>query len=229
MSEHSTVSKGSKRPRLQIALDTTDLPAALAPLQRAASQIDIIECGTVLILAEGLRAVREIRACFPEKPILADIRIAEAGKLLSNMAFEAGASLVSVVAGASMTTLEQVCAAAASHGGEVQVELSDDWYDAGKARLWRQAGAQHVIVKRSRDREAAGDLSWGAEDVARVDELAAMGFTVTITGGVTPADLEVFSSHPVGIVIAGRSIVAAEDPLIAASDLQQAIGRVWPS
>ena len=94
------------RPRLQIALDKTDLPSALAPLQRAAPQIDIIECGTVLVLAEGLRAVREIRALFPDKEILADIRIAEAGKLLSQMAFEAGASLVSVVAGASMTTAE---------------------------------------------------------------------------------------------------------------------------
>ena len=45
---------------------------ALAPLQKAASSIDIIECGTVLILAEGLRAVAEIRALFPEKEILAD-------------------------------------------------------------------------------------------------------------------------------------------------------------
>lgn len=215
-------------PRLQIALDKTDLPGALAPLQRAASRIDIIECGTVLILAEGLRAVREIRALFPDKDILADIRIAEAGKLLSEMAFEAGASLVSVVAGASMTTVKQVCAVAAAHRGEVQVELSDEWYDAARARQWREAGVQHVIVKRSRDREAAGDLSWGPGDVARVDELAGMGFTVTITGGVTPADLETFAGHPVGIVIAGRSIIAAEDPLAAATGLKQAIARVWP-
>jgi 3-dehydro-L-gulonate-6-phosphate decarboxylase len=56
-----------------------------------------------------------------------------------------------------------------------------------------------------------------------------MGFTVTITGGVTPADLATFARHPVGIVIAGRSIVAAEDPLVAAADLKQAIARVWPS
>ena len=42
--------------------------------------------------------------------------------------------------------------------GEVQVELADEWYDADRARAWRAAGVQHVIVKRSRDREAAGDL-----------------------------------------------------------------------
>ena len=216
------------RPQLQIALDKTDLPSALGPLQKAAPKIDIIECGTILILAEGLRAVREIRALFPDKELLADIRIAEAGKLLSQMAFEAGASLVSVVAGASLSTVRQVCAVAVAHGGEVQVELSDEWYDSAKARLWREAGVQHVIVKRSRDREAAGDLSWGPEDVARVDELAAMGFTVTITGGVTKADLAAFVNRPVGIVIAGRSIVDAKDPLAAATELQRAIGEVWP-
>ncbi len=223
------VSATAQRPRLQIALDKKDLPSALAPLQKAAPRIDIIECGTVLILAEGLRAVREIRALFPDKEILADIRIAEAGKLLSQMAFEAGASLVSVVAGASMTTVRQVCAVAADHGGEVQIELADEWYDADKARQWREAGAQHVIVKRSRDREASGDLSWGPEGVARVDDLAGMGFTVTITGGVTPADLATFAGHPVGIVIAGRSIASADDPLAAATELQEAIAEVWAS
>ena len=216
------------RPRLQIALDKTDLPSALAPLQKAAAGIDVIECGTVLILAEGLRAVREIRALFPDKEILADIRIAEAGKLLSQMAFEAGASLVSVVAGASMTTVEQVCAVAAEPGGEVQIELADEWDDADRARRWRAAGAQHVIVKRSRDREAAGDLSWGADDLARVDELAGMGFTVTITGGITTDDLDVFAGHPVGIIIAGRSVVGADDPSSAAAELQAAIASVWP-
>jgi 3-dehydro-L-gulonate-6-phosphate decarboxylase len=128
-----------------------------------------------------------------------------------------------------MITVKQVYAVAASHRGEVQIELSDEWYDAEKARRWREAGVQHVIVKRSRDREAAGDLSWGPADVARVDELAAMGYTVTITGGVTAADLAAFAGHPVGIVIAGRSIVAAKDPLTAALELKQAIARVWPS
>lgn len=215
------------RPRLQLALDKPDLPSALAPLHLAGPSIDIIECGTVLILAEGLRAVREIRALYPDKPILADIRIAEAGKLLAQMAFDAGASMVSVVAGASMTTVKQVCEVAVAAKGEVQVELADEWYDAEKARQWRELGVQHVIVKRSRDREAAGDLSWGPADIERIDELAGMGFTVTITGGIKPSDLAIFAEHPVGIVIAGRSIAGADDPLAAAQEFVTAMDEVW--
>jgi 3-dehydro-L-gulonate-6-phosphate decarboxylase len=223
----ATTNTTATRPRLQIALDKVDLPSALGPLQKAAPAVDIIECGTILILGEGMRAVREIRALFPDKPILADVRIAEAGSIIARMAFEAGASLVSVVAGASMTTVTQVVAVAAEFGGQVQVELADEWYDPDKARQWREAGVQHAIVKRSRDREAAGDLSWKPSDVARVDELAAMGFTVTVTGGVSAKDLPTFAGHAVGIIIAGRSVVGADSPLEAAQELQAIIAEVW--
>lgn len=215
-------------PRLQIALDTLDLPAALGLLQKAAKDVDVIECGTILVLCEGYHAVRAIRALFPDKRILADVRIAEAGAKISRLAFEAGADLVSCVAGASLTTIQQVCRVAAEFGAEVQVELADEWYDVERARAWRDAGVQHVIVKRSRDREAAGDLSWKPDDLARIDELASLGFTVTITGGISPKDLPTFAGHPVGIVIAGRSIVEADDPAAAARELKGTIERVWP-
>jgi 3-dehydro-L-gulonate-6-phosphate decarboxylase len=214
------------KPRLQVALDTTDLAEALRPLNQAISQIDVIECGTILIIAEGLRAVREIRALYPDKTILADIRIAEAGTLLAKNCFAAGASWVSVVAGASLTTVAQVVKVAEEYGGEVQIELGET-YDADKAKEWRRLGAQHVIVKRSRDREAAGDLSWGPDDVQRIHELAGMGFTVTVTGGVTVADLDTFAGAPVGVVIAGRAIVKADDPLAAATELQDRLAEVW--
>ena len=107
-------------PRLQVALDTVDLPGALGPLQKAAPHVDIIECGTILVLCEGYHAVRAIRALFPDKRILADVRIAEAGSKIARLAFEAGADLVSCVAGASLTTIEQVCDVAAEFDGEVQ-------------------------------------------------------------------------------------------------------------
>ncbi len=220
-------STAPKLPKLQLALDVTDLPSALSPLARSIEQIDIIECGTVLLLSEGLRAVREIHALYPDTPILADIRIAEAGSVLAKLACEAGASLVSVVAGASLNTIEQVCKVAGDHLAEVQVELADEWYDPERARQWHEIGAKHVIVKRSRDREASGDLSWHDSDLARIAELHEIGFTVTITGGIKAAELDQFAGHPIGIVIAGRSIVSADDPAAAAREFHSAFERVW--
>lgn len=215
------------RPKLQVALDSPDLVAALGPLNKAVEAVDVIECGTILIIAEGLRTVREIRALYPAKTILADVRIAEAGSLISRQCFEAGADWVSCVAGASLATIGQVVKVAHKFGGEVQVELGET-YSSERAAQWRELGVQHVIVKRSRDREAAGDLTWGPDDLARVAELAGLGFTVTITGGIKADELDAFAGSPVGVVIAGRTIMGADDPLAAALDLRSAIDRVWP-
>ena len=219
--------KTLERPQLQIALDTFDMPSALRPLNAAVSQVDVIECGTVLIIAEGLRSVREIRALYPNKIILADVRIAEAGAVISRACFEAGASWVSVVAGASMTTVEQVVKVAQESGGEVQIELGET-YDPEQAREWRRLGVTQVIVHRSRDAEAAGKLTWGEDDKDRIRQLHQMGFKVTVTGGVTAKDLPFFQGVPVGVVISGRGIVKADDPLAAATELRETIGRVWP-
>lgn len=219
--------KTLERPQLQIALDTFDMPSALRPLNAAVSQVDVIECGTVLIIAEGLRAVHEIRALYPNKTILADVRIAEAGAVISRACFEAGASWVSVVAGASMTTVEQVVKVAQEFGGEVQIELGET-YDPEQAHEWRRLGATQVIVHRSRDAEAAGKLTWGEDDKDRIRQLHQMGFKVTVTGGVTAKDLPFFQGVPVGVVISGRGIVKADDPLAAATELRETIGRVWP-
>ena len=216
-----------RRPRVQIALDTTDLPTALAPLQQVAHLVDVIEVGTILILTEGLRAVREIRALFPDRPILADVRIAEAGSIIARLAFEAGASWVSVVAGASLTTIEQVCRVARDFDGEVQVELGEE-YDRRQAQAWRHLGVRHVIVHRSRDAEAAGPSAWPRGDLDRIDELAALGFIVTVTGGLTAAELPVFTGRPVGIVIAGRTLVRADRPADAATELRRVVAEVWP-
>lgn len=215
------------RPRLQVAVDSLDLVSAFGPLNKVADDVDVIEVGTILIIAEGLRAVREIRALYPGKTILADVRIAEAGALIARQCFEAGASWVTCVAGASLTTISQVVKVAREYGGEVQVELGET-YSGAAAEAWLHAGVGHVIVHRSRDAEAAGTLAWCPQDVARVAKLARMGFTVSVTGGITPGELDIFAGSPVGVVIAGRTIMAADDPRGAVVELRAALKRIWP-
>lgn len=203
------------RPRLQIAVDNPDLVSALLALNRAEPTVDVIECGTILIIAEGLRAVREIRALYPGKTILADIRIAEAGSLVSRHCFETGATWVSCVSDVSLATIGQVIRIAAEFDGEVQVELGES-YDAERAGAWRELGVGHVIMKRSRNRKTAGDLSWGPDDLARISELAGLGLMVTIAGGTKAAEPDALAGAPVRMAIAGRNIMGTWDLLVAA-------------
>ena len=215
-----------KKPSLQLALDTFDLPSALAPLQKAAYQIDIIEVGTVLCFSEGMHAVRVIRSLFPEKTVLADVRIAEAGGIIARMAFEAGADWVSVVSGAAPSTAEVVFNVAQEFGGDVQIELSDGW-TWPQVKHWRAIGIDQAIIHRSRDAEAQGNLRWRAADLDNISRLAEMGYRVTVTGGVGVEDIKTFAGVPVHIFISGRAICNAADPAQAASAFQQEIARVY--
>jgi len=215
-----------EKPLLQIALDTYDLPSALGPLQKAAAHIDVIEVGTILCLAEGMHAVRAIKSLFPDKIVLADVRIAEAGSIISKMCFDAHADWVSVVSGAAPSSFEVVLAEAQSRNGDMQIELSDGW-TWEMAQRWADMGVQQVIFKRSRDLEAQGKLSWGEKDFDTIRRLHDMGFKVTVTGGVKVTDIPRFAGVPVYIFIAGRAIRGADDPAVAAQEFQAAIAETY--
>ena len=214
------------RPMLQLALDTFDLPSALAPMQRASAHIDVVEAGTILCYAEGMHAVRALRALYPDKILLADVRIAEAGSIIAKLAFDAGADWVTVVSGATPATMEVVLEEARKRERDVQLELIDGWtWD--QARDWREMGIEQVIAHRSRDGEALGDLSWKPGDFDEMRRLADLGFKVTVAGGVEVADLPLFADVPIHVFTVGRAIRAAADPAAAANAFQEAIAATY--
>ena len=214
------------KPKLQLALDTFDLPSALAPVQKARAYIDVVEAGTILCYAEGMHAVRALRALYPDKILLADVRIAEAGSIIAKLAFGAGADWVSVVSGATLTTVEVVLKEAEKHGGEVQLELIDGWtWDDAEA--WRDLGVPWVITHRSRDGEAVGNLSWKDRDFDEMRKLSEMGFKVSVAGGVNVEDIPRFKNVPVGVFTVGRAIREADDPAAEARAFQDAIGETY--
>ncbi|OYT40218.1 MAG: hypothetical protein B6U86_04505 [Candidatus Altiarchaeales archaeon ex4484_43] len=64
------------KPILQVALNSMDLEASIEIAKRAVSEgIEWIEVGHPLIKSEGLNAVREIKRIFPDKKILADMKL----------------------------------------------------------------------------------------------------------------------------------------------------------
>ncbi len=213
--------------KVQVALDTKVLADALAAARQVAAHVDIIEIGTVLCLSEGMRAVREMRACHPDHLLLADIRVAEAGSILSRLAFEAGADLVSVVSGAAPESFSAVVDVAAEFGGDVQVELSDGWTWPLIERC-RDLGIRHFILHRSRDAEARGDLSWSPGDLSAITGIHELGGRVSVTGGMSTREVPSFASYPVEIFIAGRALYTSADPGASAREFQSAVASLPP-
>lgn len=177
-------------PMLQVALDNQSMSSAYETTRLIAEEVDIIEVGTILCVAEGVRAVRDLKALYPHKIVLADAKIADAGKILSRMCFEANADWVTVICCADINTTKGALEVAKEFNGDVQIELTGYW-TWEQAQEWRDAGIGQVVYHRSRDAQAAG-VTWGEADISAIKRLSEMGFKVTVTGGLALEDLPLF-------------------------------------
>ena len=120
-------------PMLQVALDNQTLSHAYETTRLIAEEVDIIEVGTILCVGEGVRAVRDLKALYPHKIVLADAKIADAGKILSRMCFEANADWVTVMAegkivaeGQPKSVMNDPAVIDAYLGAHANVDLGDD-------------------------------------------------------------------------------------------------------
>lgn len=213
------------RPLLQLALDYTELQPALRDAALLSESVDIIEAGTLLCLSEGLEAVRQLRKLCPNKIIVADWKVADAGETLAELAFRAGANWMTVICAAPLATMEKAHQVALACGGEIQIELFGNWtFD--DARAWHKAGIRQAIYHRGRDAQASGQ-TWGEEDLARMKALSDIGLELSITGGITPADLPLFRDISVRAFIAGRALSGTAHPQQVAQDFHAQIRDIW--
>lgn len=208
-------------PNLQVALDHSDLPSALADVKNVGDIVDILEVGTILCLQAGEEAIRCVRALYPEKKIIADTKCADAGGTVAKNCADAGADWMTVICCATIPTM----AAAAKEVEEVQVELYGDWtYE--QAQKWLDAGISQAIYHQSRDALFAGE-TWGEKDLSKVKKLIEMGFRVSVTGGLDVDTLKLFTGVDVYTFITGRGITAPENPKAAAQAFKNEISRIW--
>ena len=102
--------------KLQFAMDTLSTDAALELAAAAAPHVDILELGTPLIKSAGLSAITAVKEAHPDKTVFADLKTMDAGELEADMAFKAGADLVTVLGVAGDSTIAGAIAAGKKHG-----------------------------------------------------------------------------------------------------------------
>ncbi|BBL32499.1 3-keto-L-gulonate 6-phosphate decarboxylase [Pantoea ananatis] len=212
-------------PLLQLALDHTALDAALETAQQLHQHVDIIEAGTLLCLSCGVEAVRRLRQQHPQKTLVADYKVADAGGTLADMAFTAGASWMTVICAAPLATFASALDVAQQHQGDIQIELFGHW-TLDDARRWRQLGLKQAIYHRGRDAQASGQ-QWNQHDLDTMKALSDLGFALSITGGITPQDLAQFKDVDVKAFIAGRALSDPTSSIQRAAEFHQAIASIW--
>ena len=134
------------KPIVQISLDLTNIKESLATAEMALrAGVDWIEAGTPLILGEGLHCVKELRASFPDVPIVADLKTMDGGYLEAEMMAKAGATHVVVMARAHVETIRLVVKAGRDYGiGVMGDNLACEDMVAG-AKLLEDEGCDFVV------------------------------------------------------------------------------------
>jgi len=223
--------------RLQIAFDFGDLDDLIALATRFGDDVDWIEVGTYLILQESIRAVSTFKRAFPAKKIVADIKIVDAGAKEAELAFDAGADIVTVLGCAYDATIIGATQQAHAQQGQVMVDLLAVNDKPRRAReveamgvdfICLHAGWDAIVPGSRRGAEVPGSgtgaevpgSGTGEDQLDPLTDLVAVkqatNVPLTIAGGMTVERLTQVSRYEPHTIIVGRAVTLSPDPVAEA-------------
>lgn len=204
--------------KLQLALDTPDLIHELDLVSKVAPYIDVIEAGTPLLIREGIRSVRELRRRYRGRPVVADIKVIDAGEPIAELAFAAGASIVTVLSVASDEVIAKVVRSAKRYDGEVMADSLGVADIPARARQLRELGVSSLCINRrgfeKSDANRETKTAQLAELVGRID------LPVYLAGGIDHEELMLLRDLPLAGVIVGAAIAEAPNPIESAKRMR---------
>lgn len=209
--------------KLQLALDRPDLAREMELVSSVSRYVDLIEAGTPLLIREGIRAVRELRRRFRGHRIVADIKVVDAGEPIAELAFAAGASVVTVLGCAADTVIERVVRSARRYDGEVMVDSLGVQDIQQRARELSKLGVNSLCLNRRGLKLHKGNRRENHRQlIALIEEIE---LPVFLAGGIDLTELvELREAHLAGVII-GAAIAEASSPVEAARQMRQIIGE----
>ena len=213
----------NRPPLLQVALDVVRADTALDLAARVAPFVDAIEAGTPLIKACGIDVVRALASRFPERSIVADMKTMDAGAMEAEMAFTAGADVVTVLGAADRATIAAACDVAIRRGKAVAVDaIAAPDLGAVVTKLQGLA-VGWLMLHAGLDRQADGgspfaDLERLGGDVADMP--------LGMVGGIdADAVRRLVTDQRIKLVVVGAAITAATDPAAAAAEMRSVLDQ----
>lgn len=212
-------------PKLQLALDG-DLTSAFAVLEKAREYVEIIEIGTPLVIREGMRAARLIRAAYPDLLLLADLKIMDAGEAEASIAFEAGADIVTVLGLSGDETIHGALASAGRRNAQVMVDMMGVADPLARADQLISLGCDLLCLHTAHDQQAKRGSPW--RQLAQL-RAAYPALSLAIAGGISGQLLPQILPLQPQIIVIGSAITAAADPGRAARLIHEGIQQYGDS
>jgi 3-hexulose-6-phosphate synthase len=216
-------------PKIQLAIDTLQSDHALELARLAAPYVDILEAGTPLIKSVGIRIVSELKRAHPDKLVLADLKSSDVGAYEANMAFEAGADIVTTQGITTNATIAEVQHEADKWHRRAEVDMTGVNDPVERTRELKKAGVSLVLYHRSIDEELTEGALWDDRACGTVQQMCDLGVDVAVAGGVNIELLPILCNAPIYAIVVGRGITAQADPAAAARALSLRLQELWPS
>ena len=214
------------KPVLQLALDFVDLPRALLVAEEAvAGGADWLEAGTPLIKSEGLQAVRELKARWPDHVVVADMKTMDAGRAEVEYAAKAGAKVVGVLGAASDSTIRESVEAARNYGAEIIVDMIQVEDVVARAQAAEEMGASYIGIHIAIDEQMQGKTPW--DTLRQVAQ--AVSIPIAVAGGINSETAPLAIEAGASIVIVGGAITKAADATAATRTIKQAMETLVPA
>ena len=206
--------------KLQLALDDLTLDDALELTEKVRDYIDIIEIGTPFVYQEGMRAVETFKKHFPEKEILADMKIMDAGYYESEEALKAGADYVTVLGVTDNLTIKGCIEAAEKYGKEIVVDMICVPDLPKRIKELEGLGAHGLAVHVGTDQQAAGRKPI---DDLRVMAAHCKAAKISVAGGISAGTTPEYAALKPEVLIVGSGITHAENPAEAAKEIKKSM------
>ena len=207
--------------RLQLAIDVLGSEEALRLAQATRKHIDIIEIGTPLIKHEGIRLISLMKALFPEKTLLVDLKSMDVGEYEADFCFEAGADIVTVLGAADLRTIEGTIRSAKRHHGEVVVDMISVEDKVSRAKAAQKMGADYVGIHSGIDQQNAGHSP--LEDLKLLS--GKVDIPLAVAGGINLETLDDIVHYSPEIVVVGGAITGAKNPKKMARKIAKRLGK----
>lgn len=203
--------------KLQIALDTCDTNQALTILHEIADEIDVIEVGTPMIIDFGMEPVRAIAKEFPDKQVLADTKIMDAGEFEAEIAFKAGAQIVTVMGITQNETIIGAVKAAKRFKGKVLADMMCVENLEERSKELVELGVEYICVHTAFDVQGTQSPF---ESLSRVQKSVGSQHTA-IAGGLNVNSVHKVVPFEPEIMIVGNGITGQENRKESAQDIKK--------
>lgn len=205
--------------KLQVAIDLLSTADALTLLHKVAEHVDIIELGTPLIKQQGLSVVTNVKAAYPDKLVFADMKTMDAGELEADLAFKAGADIMTVLASAGDSTIAGAVKAGKAHGKSVVADMIGVADKPKRLKELAALGVSWVELHAGLDEQA--EAGYSIDSLLKAGQDGNVAFSVA--GGINADRIGQVELSGATIAVAGAAIYGAKDPAEAAKTLRSKI------